>query len=92
MPIIARKLIRISSITESLLKSLRPDLAHHGAGYIVDVIAHEQSGLSLPLAPDARMTQGQERRAEQLRGKPALNPQGRKQSKPRKRKSRRDTA
>jgi len=86
MPTIARKSIRISSITESLLKSLRPELAHHGAGYIVDVIANEQSKLPAPLPPDARVLLGQETRAEQLRGKPALNPKGRKP------KSRRDTA
>jgi len=78
MPANPRKSIRISAITEMLLTRLRPDLAAHGTGYIVEVIAHEQSGLPAPLPPDARMQAGAEKRGQQLSGKPALNPAGRK--------------
>jgi hypothetical protein len=80
---ITRKSIRISSITESLLKKLRPELADHGAGYIVDVIAHEQSGLPAPMAPDVRRQKGAAKRGKKLKGKPALNPSGRKPKEPR---------
>lgn len=76
MAIIARKSIRISSITEALLKRLKPAIAEQGAGYIVDVIAHEQSGLPVPLPPSERVVAGYKKRGEQLRGQPALNPAG----------------
>lgn len=73
MTTISRKSIRISSITETLLRRLRPEIADHGAGYIVDVIAHEQSNLPAPLPPDVRQQEGAEKRGKQLKGKPALN-------------------
>lgn len=79
---ITRKSIRISSVTEALLKRLKPDLASHGVGYIVDVIAHEQSGLPLPLSPDQRRQKGAAKRGRKLKGKPALNPAGRKPKEP----------
>jgi len=73
IPTIGRKSIRISAITEVLLKRLRPELAEHGAGYIVDVIAHEQSNLPAPRPPDVRQQEGAEKRGKELKGKPALN-------------------
>ena len=74
-----RKSIRISVITEALLKKLRPELEHHGAGYIVDVIIHEQSNLPPPLPPDTRRQKGAEKRGKQLKGKPAINQKGKKE-------------
>jgi hypothetical protein len=78
MESLSRKSIRISSITEALLKSLRPELAQYGAGFIVDLLAHEQAGLPAPLPPNKRIEVGAKKRGQQLRGKPALNPKGRK--------------
>ncbi len=78
MPGITRKSIRISTITKTLLEQLRPELAEQGAGYIVDVIAHEQAGLPAPMPPAERRRQGARKRGRKLKGKPALNPSGRK--------------
>lgn len=78
---IVRKSIRISAITAGLLKNLRPDLAEHGAGYIVEVLVHDLSGLPPPLEPAIRLQLGASKRGQELKGKPALNPAGRKPAK-----------
>jgi len=80
MAIITRKSIRISSITEALLKKLRPQIAHFGAGYIVDCLAAELSGIAAPKPPDQRQQEGAEKRGKELKGKPALNPAKRKKN------------
>lgn len=81
MSAIPRKSIRISAITERLLKRLRPELAHYGPGYIVDALIHEQAGMPAPFPPDVRRQLGAEKRGRKLKGKPALNPEGRRGSK-----------
>lgn len=73
-----RKSIRINEVIEELLKQLKPALAHHGAGYIVEVIACELGGLPIPLPPDQRQRLGAQKRGRELKGQPALNPAGRK--------------
>lgn len=78
---IKRKSIRINEVIEALLKELKPQLAHHGAGYIVEVLACELGGLSIPLSPDQRRRLGAKKRGRKLKGKPALNPKGRRRSK-----------
>jgi hypothetical protein len=74
---IKRKTIRINEVIEELLKQLKPDIAHHGAGYIVEVIACELGGLPIPIPPDERRQRGSvigaKKRGRELKGKPALN-------------------
>lgn len=76
MEIITRKSIRIRSDTEALLKRLKPEFEQYGAGYIVDCLAADLSGLPHPLTPDERVQAGYTGRGEQLKGQPALNPAG----------------
>lgn len=75
MPPSTKKSIRINGLTEYLLFQIKPELAHYGAGYIVEVLAAElqKPPLPIPLPPDQRRQMGAEKRGKQLKGKPALN-------------------